>query len=159
MILVTLGTQDKKFTRLLDAIQKAVDEGAIQERVVVQAGYTPYQSTSMEIFDYLEQDEFRRLMQEADLVITHGGVGTIMTALKNRKKILAAARLVQYKEHLSDHQTQLLETFEKQGYLIYMRDLSDIRPYLEQIKTFEPKEYASNTGHMISLIEDWIDTH
>lgn len=159
MILVTLGTQDKKFTRLLDAIQKAVDEGAIQERVVVQAGYTPYQSTSMEIFDYLEQDEFRRLMQEADLVITHGGVGTIMTALKNRKKILAAARLVQYKEHLSDHQTQLLETFEKQGYLIYMRDLSDIRPYLEQAKTFQPREYASNTGHMISLIEDWIDTH
>jgi len=159
MILVTLGTQDKKFTRLLDAIQKAVEEGAIQERVVVQAGYTPYQSSRMEIFDYLEQDEFRRLLQEADLVITHGGVGTIMTALKSRKKILAAARLAQYKEHLNDHQTQLLETFEKQGYLIYMRDLSDIRPYLEQAKTFQPREYASNTSHMISLIEDWIDTH
>lgn len=159
MILVTLGTQDKKFTRLLDAIEKAVEEGAIQERVVVQAGYTPYQSSRMEIFDYLEQDEFRRLLQEADLVITHGGVGTIMTALKSRKKILAAARLAQYKEHLNDHQTQLLETFEKQGYLIYMRDLSDIRPYLEQAKTFQPREYASNTSHMISLIEDWIDTH
>lgn len=159
MILVTLGTQDKKFTRLLDAIEKAVEEGTIQERVVVQAGYTPYQSSRMEIFDYLEQDEFRRLLQEADLVITHGGVGTIMTALKSRKKILAAARLAQYKEHLNDHQTQLLETFEKQGYLIYMRDLSDIRPYLEQAKTFQPREYASNTSHMISLIEDWIDTH
>ena len=45
-----------------------------------------------------------------------------MTALKSRKKILAAARLAQYKEHLNDHQTQLLETFEKQGYLIYMGD-------------------------------------
>ena len=27
MIFVILGTQDKKFTRLLDAIQKKIDEG------------------------------------------------------------------------------------------------------------------------------------
>ena len=40
MILVTLGTNDKKFTRLLDAVEQAIHEGAITGKVVVQAGFT-----------------------------------------------------------------------------------------------------------------------
>ena len=39
MILVTLGTQDKSFTRLLDAIQEQIDKGIIKDKVVVQAGF------------------------------------------------------------------------------------------------------------------------
>ena len=38
MILVTLGTQDKSFIRLLDAIQKEIDKGNIKDEIVVQAG-------------------------------------------------------------------------------------------------------------------------
>ena len=40
MILVTLGTQDKSFKRLLDAIQKQIDLGYIKDKVIVQAGCT-----------------------------------------------------------------------------------------------------------------------
>ena len=50
MILVTLGTQDKQFPRLLKAVQKAIDEGKINDRVVVQAGHTEFESSQMEIF-------------------------------------------------------------------------------------------------------------
>ena len=58
MILVSLGTQDKSFKRLLDSIVKSIDEGIIDDRVVVQAGYTKYESDKLEIFDYLSIDEF-----------------------------------------------------------------------------------------------------
>ncbi len=157
MILVTLGTQDKQFPRLLDAVQKAINDGAIKDRVVVQAGYTVYQSSDMEIFDFIEREKFASFLDSADLIITHGGVGTIMTALKEHKKILAAARLVQYGEHQSDHQAELLESFDEDQYLIYMKDLSDIRPYLQQAEYFEPKAYVSNQGNMIQMIESWIE--
>ncbi|NCB33686.1 MAG: exopolysaccharide biosynthesis protein [Erysipelotrichia bacterium] len=159
MILVTLGTQDKQFPRLLDAVQKAIDDGAIKDRVVVQAGHTVYKSNDMEIFDFIEQEKFSAFLNSADLIITHGGVGTIMTALKEHKKILAAARLVQYGEHQSDHQVELLESFNDDHYLIYMKDLSDIRPYLAQADIFAPEKYVSNQDHMIHMIESWIDTH
>ena len=46
MILVTLGTQDKPFNRLLDAVQKQIDNGVITDKVVVQAGYTKYERES-----------------------------------------------------------------------------------------------------------------
>ena len=53
MIFVILGTQDKKFTRLLDAIQKKIDEGKIskKEKIIVQAGCTRYKSKNMQIID------------------------------------------------------------------------------------------------------------
>ena len=51
MIFVILGTQDKKFPRLLDALQKKIDEGKIskKEEIIVQAGNTPYTSNKMKI--------------------------------------------------------------------------------------------------------------
>ena len=61
MILVTLGTQDKSFKRLLDAVVKSIDEGIITDRVVVQAGHTKYETDKLEVFDYLSIEEFNVL--------------------------------------------------------------------------------------------------
>lgn len=159
MIFVTLGTNDKQFVRLLDAVEKAIEDKVICDRVVVQAGFTKYESKNMEIFDSMDRDKFSSFMNEADLIITHGGVGTIMTALQERKKILAAARLAQYHEHVNDHQTQLLSSFDEQGYLIYMRDLSDITPYIKKVQEFEPRMYKSNQEYFVQEIKNWIDEH
>ena len=80
MILVTLGTQDKKFYRLLDAIQKEIDSGLIKDTVVVQAGYSKnYKSEDMQIFDLIPIDDFDKLVKKCDILITHGGVGSIIT--------------------------------------------------------------------------------
>lgn len=157
MILVTLGTQDKSFKRILEAIEKQIVSGVIKERVVVQAGFTKYESKNMEIFDYIDRERFANLLGEADLIITHGGVGTIMTALSSRKKIIAVARLSEYGEHHNDHQTQILESFEELGYLYYLRDFSQLAVYIERIKNFEPRQYRSNTQNMIQLIEQFVE--
>ena len=58
MILVTLGTNDKSFKRLLDAIHHAMQEHLIEDEVIVQAGYTKYQDDHMEIHDYFDHEEF-----------------------------------------------------------------------------------------------------
>ena len=94
MILVTLGTQDKTFVRLLDEIDKLINKGIIQDKVIVQAGFTKYSSDNMEIFDLIPQDEFNNLMSKADLVITHGGVGNIISALEKIKKLLLSLALL-----------------------------------------------------------------
>ena len=106
MIFVILGTQDKKFTRLLDAIQKKIDEGKIskKEKIIVQAGCTRYKSKNMQIIDYMPLREFEDYVDKADIIICHAGVGTILTALKKGKKIIAAARLKKYGEHVNDNQ-------------------------------------------------------
>ena len=84
LILIALGTQDKPFYRLLDAVQKQIDNKVINEEVIVQAGCSSnYKSNDMKIFDLIPLDKFDELIEKCDVLITHGGVGTIIAGLKN----------------------------------------------------------------------------
>ena len=157
MILVILGTNDKPFTRLLDAVERAVKEGIIQEEVIVQAGFTKYESDVMKVIDYVDREQIEEYLSSASLLITHGGAGTMMTGIRQGKRVLGAARLSAYGEHVNDHQIQLLEAFESKGYIIYMRDLDRIEEDLKQAETFVPEPYVSQRDHMIGLIESWIE--
>lgn len=159
MILVTLGTQDKSFTRLLDAIQEQIDKGIIKDKVVVQAGFTKYSSKNMEIFDLIDRDEFSRLIEKCDLLITHGGVGSILTGLKNNKKIIVCPRLSKYKEHINDHQVQIVNNFYDSGYILKYNDGDDLGKIIKNSKKFKPKKYISNTNNMIDIIEKYIKSN
>lgn len=157
MILVTLGTQDKPFTRLLRAIDKEIKNGNIKDKVIVQAGNTKYESNNMEIFDFKSNDELKDLISECDLLITHGGVGTILEAIQRNKKIIAVARLKRYKEHVNDHQKQIIEAFKNDGYLLELNNMTDLIDVIKKSKTFKQKKYVSNTNNMVELIENYID--
>lgn len=164
MILVTLGTQDKKFYRLIEAVDKAITAGAIDkgERVVVQAGssadYKP-ENGQIEIFDLLPMEEFDGYIANCDLLITHGGVGSIITGLRNGKKVIAAARLEKYGEHENDHQLQIIENFTAAGYILSLEDFDKLPEKIREAETFEPKSYQSNTDNFRKLIEEEIDKY
>ena len=157
MILVILGTQDKEFPRLLKAVDREIRNGTIIDRVVVQAGQTKYESENMEIFDLLPAPEFEKLINEADIIITHGGVGSILSAIKKNKKIIAAARLEKYKEHHNDHQKQIISEFAKQGYLLELEDFDDLGTVIKKIREFKPKAFVSNTNNMIKMLDNYIE--
>lgn len=157
MIFVTLGTQDKSFSRLLKAIDKEIEKGNIKDKVVVQAGLTKYKSKNMEIFDLIPADKFDQYIEKSDLVITHGGAGSILTALKKNKKVIAAARLSKYREHTNDHQKQIVKEFSQEGYILELRDFSKLSKLIEKSKSFKPKKFKSNTTNFINLIEDYIE--
>lgn len=159
MIFVTLGTNDKSFERLLKAVEGCIKNGIIDEEVIVQSGFTQFHSDLMKVQSSFPQDEFEQYINDARLIITHGGVGTIMTSLKKKKTIIAAARLAQYHEHVNDHQIQLLEAFDEQGYLIYAKDLEHLDEYLKKAQDFTPAPFESNTNHLVEFIEHWIETH
>lgn len=126
MIFVTLGTQDKPFTRLLEAIEREIENGNITDEVIVQAGFTKYKSDKMKIFDLISQEDFANYMQKADLIITHGGVGSIITALNHGKKVIVAPRLSKYGEHVNDHQLQIIKCFEQKNYILPLYDFDKL---------------------------------
>ena len=159
MILVTLGTQDKPFNRLLENIDKEIEKGNIKDKVVVQAGHTKYQSNNMEIYDLLDRDEFQKLISKCDLLITHGGVGSILSGLKNNKKVIVAPRLSKYGEHMNDHQIQIVNNFVKEGYILGYYEDDDLGCILKRVKKFSPNKYISNTEKFVSIIEDFIDNN
>lgn len=157
MILVTLGTQDKSFERLLKTIQKCIDKGVIKDKVVVQAGCTKFESNEMEIFDLIPYDEFDKYIKKCDILITHGGVGSIITGLKNNKVVIAAPRLKEFNEHTNNHQLEIINELSKDGYLLPLIDFDDLRKILNNAKKFKPKEFKSNTKNMIKIISEFIE--
>jgi UDP-N-acetylglucosamine transferase subunit ALG13 len=157
MVFVTLGTQDKPFDRLLKAIDKEIEKGNIKGEVVVQAGCTKYESKNMKIFDLIPLDEFDELMGKCDFLITHGGVGSIVTGLNKDKKVIAVPRLEKYGEHINDHQLQIIENFDKEGYIIGCTNLDELGEKLKMLKDFKPKKYKSNRDNMIKLVCSIID--
>lgn len=158
LILITLGTQDKKFYRLLEAVQKQIDNKTIKDKVVVQAGCSSdFKTKDMEIFDLIPMDDFDRLINECDILITHGGVGSIITGLKNNKKVIAAARLEKYGEHTNDHQLQIIDNFSNSGYILKLDDFDKLGELLKNIGKFKPKQYKSNTSKFIKTIKNEIN--
>ncbi len=156
MILVTLGTQDKSFERLLIEIERLIDKKIIQEEVIVQAGYTKYSSNKMKIFDYLPKDEFEKLIDKCNVLITHGGVGSIFDSVSREKRVIAIPRLSKYKEHVNDHQIQVVEEFGKEGYILPCLEISNLEKTLKKIKSFHPKVYKRDNKKMCTIIEKYI---
>lgn len=161
MILVMLGTQNNSFHRLLEEIDKLISSGRITEEVVVQAGYTKYQSQNknMKIIDFVSNDRLEEMEQQANCIITHGGVGSIIGSIEKGKKVIAVPRLKQYGEHVNDHQLDIVESFDALGYIIGITDVSQLENALQRVDTFEPKKYIPNTGKIINIIQDFIDNN
>lgn len=158
MILVTLGTQDKSFERLLKKLDKLVKDGKITDEVIVQAGHTKYNSKNFKIFDFLSSKELNDLRKKCDLVITHAGVGSILDSLKLGKKVIGVARLKKYGEHTNDHQLQILDKFYNDGYII-KSSVEKLENAIEESKYFNVKKYKSNVNNMIKIIDDYIQNN
>ena len=159
MILVLLGTQNNSFHRLLEEIQKNIKNGNIKEKIVVQKGYTKFESKDMEIYDQLPSDELKKLIDKANIVITHGGVGSIITSIEKGKKVIAVPRLKKYKEHVNDHQLDIINSFSEMGYIIGIHEVEELGEALKRVEKFEPKKYVQNTGNIIKIVEDFIDNN
>ena len=159
MILVLLGTQNNSFHRLLEEVQKNIDNGIIQEEVIAQKGYTKFESKDMTLYDKIPTDEIKRLIDKADVVITHGGVGSIITSITKGKKVIAVPRLKKYKEHVNDHQLDIVHSFNEMGYIIGIDEVSELGKALKKVKNFQPKKNVQNTGNILKIVEDFIDKH
>ena len=159
MILVMLGTQNNSFHRLLEEVEKLLNKGKIKEEVIIQAGYTKYQpqNEKMKVLDFVPKEELKKLQEKASFIITHGGVGSIITSLEMGKKVIAVPRLHEYGEHVNNHQKEIVEKFNKNENIIGIKSVEELEQAIEKIKKFEPKQYTEDNTKMLKIIEDFIE--
>lgn len=156
MILVALGTQDKQFYRLVRIIDNAINKGIIKDEVIVQLGSTKYSSSNMKLYDYISGDKLQKLMDKADLIICHGGVGIITDSLKKGKKVFAMSRLKEFNEHRNNHQIQLVDKFNDLGYIKKITSYDDFVKEYKKIDKFKPKKPVFDNKKILDLVSDFI---
>lgn len=156
MIFITLGSQKFQFNRLLKAMDDLVKRGVIKDEVFAQTGYSDYLPEHFGSESFLDRDEFMNHMKKSDVIVTHGGTGAIVTALKNNKRVMAMARLAEFNEHVDDHQVQIVEAFDKLNLIAKVESELEIESVLKTIFERSFENYVSNTENIISSIEVFI---
>lgn len=157
MIFITLGSQKFQFNRLLKAIDELCQNRTITEYVFAQIGYSDYLPQNYEYKTFLDREEFSKNIKNARIVITHGGTGAIIRAVKCGKRVIAVPRLEKYGEHVDDHQLQLIKQFKEMNLICSCVDEKELSVVLKQIEEKHYDLYSSNTQSIINSIDEFIE--
>lgn len=157
MIFVTLGSQKFQFNRLLIEIDKLVQEEKITEEIFAQIGYSDYKPKSYTYKEFLDRDEFTEIMTKCDKVITHGGTGAIIGAVKRNKIVIAVPRLSKFGEHIDDHQLQIISQFKEKNIIESCVDIHNLESVIVETENRKFNSYISNTQEILNSIEDFIN--
>ena len=129
MKFATIGTQAPfdRFVKILDELCKNIDE-----EIVCQTIQTNYQAQNIKTVDFLPPDEFDQYFKRARLIIAHAGMGTIISALRQKKPIIIVPRLASLKEHRNDHQMATAMRMHELGYVYVAYDKTQLEELINQ---------------------------
>jgi UDP-N-acetylglucosamine transferase subunit ALG13 len=155
IIFIVTGTQ-APFDRLLTIL----DNWTINDNydIIAQTAKSDFKSEKMTCFAYLEPDVFDNYFLHADIVIGHAGMGTIIKALENEKKLVVFPRLIKYNEHRNEHQYHTAKSLERLGYLNVAFTEKDLLEYLNNPQKISVRKKIDNKAEesLISRISDFI---
>lgn len=118
MIFLTVGTHEQGFNRLIEMMDEISVK--INEPIFMQIGYSTVTPINAEYTRFLSADEMAQKMNEARLVVTHGGPASFFAALEAGKFVSVVPRLKKFGEHVNDHQIEFVEFVINNGLPIKM---------------------------------------
>lgn len=158
MIFVCTGTQTYQFDRLIKKLDELVTAGEIKDKVFAQIGAGEYLPKNFEYKKFINKEEFAQYQAQADVVISHGGTGALISASRLGKNIIAVPRLAKFNEHVDDHQLQIVGVLEKEGYVRAVYDMEELgKTIIEALKNPIRKPY-NRKSNIISIIDDFIES-
>jgi UDP-N-acetylglucosamine transferase subunit ALG13 len=154
VIFVTVGTSSKSFNRLIKKVDELIEMKKIKDDVIIQIGHSTYIPKNAQWFRFKPYNEMRELNKKARLVITHGGVGSILTALFFGKTVIAVPRLKKYNEHVDDHQSEFVKELDNQGKVKGVFDIDDLE---DAIKSQTKLKFKPNNEAIVEEIRNYLN--
>lgn len=157
MIFIILGTQKFQLNRLLRMVDEEIKQGKIKEEVFAQIGNSDYLPQNYKYTKFMDKCEFEKKVGMSDMIITHSGVGSIITALTYGKPVIVFPRMKEYNEHVDDHQSEIADAFAVKKYVVkYQKDIS-LHSQIEKAKQFKYEKYISQNKKMVDTIKAYIN--
>lgn len=137
MIYITLGTQSRDFSRCLKMVEELIKERNLKDNIIAQVGATKYRPQGVECFEFVNENDYQKYVENADVIITHAGSGALFSCIKKGKKAIAVARLSEYGEMIDNHQTELVRKLSEEGYIL--DGTYSIIAAWDKLKNFTPR--------------------
>jgi UDP-N-acetylglucosamine transferase subunit ALG13 len=151
MIFATTGTCEP-FDRLLQAF----DAIELDEELVVQHGISPVRPRGARCVDFLAYSELVEHVRRARVVVTHGGVGSVLTALANGKRPIVVPRLAERGEAIDDHQLEFVRRIAAAGVIDLVEDPAHLGRRLAAAQA-HPGRIAPD-ARLVSELRDYLTT-
>lgn len=146
MIFVTVGTHEQPFNRLVKAIDKLKKDGVITEDVIMQTGYSTYEPKYCKWDKLIPYDQMVKNVEDARIVITHGGPASFIMPLQIGKTPIVVPRQRKFNEHVNNHQVEFAKNVaERMGTIIPVEDICKLS---EVITNYD--EIIAGMGHGMS---------
>lgn len=156
-LFIPLGTQNFQFNRLVESLNDMVAKGFFQKNeLMLQSSVIDIEP----IFKYvkvLPYKDFNTYIDNADVIITHSGVNSIMTCMNKKKPLVIVPRQKKYGEHIDDHQMEIADLMECKFNVIVVRDIGDLPGAIEMAKRHEYKQWVSKRCELIEAIRRAIE--
>lgn len=122
-VLVTVGTNEAPFDRLLEAVS-GLDRGG--ERILVQHGSSKVKPEGAECVDFLPFEQLDALTRSSRVVVCHAGIGSVAVALAHGRRPIVVPRLRRHGEAVDDHQVHFARRLEAAGLATVVEDLDQL---------------------------------
>lgn len=155
-ILVITGTQLQKMSRLNKALNKSkIVHG---RTIYYQSAVDPSLEIDYKWLGLIEQSKLDFYQNKADILIVHGGTGSLMRALNLGKRVLAVPRLSSYGEHVNDHQEDLIKLLSDNKCVISWNESDIFDEKLAESLSYDTKPYPFHENKKLLLEELLIDS-
>lgn len=143
-VFVTVGSTEFQFDRLLKDIDDLVERGIISQKVIAQTGTCKYQPRNYEHFKWCSFDDMQKFMSQSEYTITHSGTGSIVNALQSGAKVITVPRMMDYEEHLDNHQLEIAAEFKELGLLMVANNKTELEVSVKSVNNFIPEGNLNN---------------
>lgn len=130
MIFVTVGMEKFPFDRLIRAVDRIASEGTIGP-FFVQYGSSAAIPEHCEHARFLRFDEMLGRVQDAELVISHAGAGSVLTCADHGARTIVVPRQRAFGEHVDDHQLEFARLIARSGEVDCVTDLGDLEKAID----------------------------
>lgn len=158
MIFIAVGTQKFQLNRLLKQIDELIESKQITEKVFAQIGNSDYEPVNYEYTDFLNKEEFDKYVGNCDVLITHSGVGTIISGLNQKKPVIVYPRLAKYNEHVDDHQLQIAESFSMQNLVLLCGEKDDLNKLIQKARSHKFSVYRFQRENVIKKVRSFLNS-
>lgn len=162
MIFVTVGTHEQQFNRLVERIDEMKRDGVLgDEEVFVQTGFSTYEPKYCKWSKLIPHKELSRYMDEARIIITHGGPASFVMPLQMGKVPIVVPRRVQFDEHVNDHQLIFArEVANRNGNIILVEMVDELEKVIleyEQLAAGMAPDMKSNNANFNNELEKLVE--
>lgn len=154
LIFITLGTQKFQMNRLIEAADKLALH--IEEEIYIQTGNSTYEPKNCQYSNFLDGTKFKEMIEACSILITHAGVGSIMTGIQAGKPIIVVPRLSEFQEHVDDHQIEIADAFEKKKCVLCCNNLDELERYINSARKFKFESLSTKGGNIEQIVLDFI---